>query len=119
MSAHRYDCCKSSGTDLPGRPYVANGAARAGERHGGFWTTRLRSDDIHPAANAAGRVEVGFIALWTTGHAKRPNRKARPHDRLVTRVGAQVASQRCPILRAGERNIPQDDSAGGESVRGH
>jgi putative transposase len=35
---------------------------------------------------------------------KRPGapQRARP-DRMVTRVGAQVASQRCPILRAGRR----------------
>ena len=38
---------------------------------------------------------------------KRPDREARPHDRSVTRVGAQVASQRCPILRTGVQSLPQ------------
>jgi hypothetical protein len=33
------------------------------------------------------------------------------HDRLVTRVGAQVASQRCPILRAGKTEISTDRRA--------
>ncbi len=54
---------------------------------------------------AVGSTKDGFIALWTAGHVKRPNPKARPHDRVVTRVGAQVASQRCPILRAGGEKL--------------
>jgi len=52
---------------------------------------------------------VGFIALGTTGAEKRPNPKVRPHDRLVTRVGARVASQRCPILRTGAPTVPPTD----------
>jgi hypothetical protein len=54
---------------------------------------------------------VGFIAFRTTGRKKRPNPKVRPHDRLVARVGARVASQRCPILRAGWMTVPTMDRA--------
>jgi hypothetical protein len=115
MNAFGNDRGKSSGKARSGRLDAAPGAAGAGERHGGFWTPSCAAEAV-AARNAAGRVEVGFIALWTDGHEKRPNPKARPHDRTVTRVGAQVASQRCPILRTGRRSIPQNDAAGAEMV---
>jgi N-acetylglutamate synthase-like GNAT family acetyltransferase len=48
----------------------------------------------------------GFIALRTTGaETKKAERVASAHDRLVACVGAQVASQRCPILRTGVDSV--------------
>ena len=54
-----------------------------------------------------------FIALRHTGWAaERAEQSALP-IRICTGVGAQVALQRCPILRAGEQNsITKFNSAG-------
>ena len=85
----------------------------------GFGASAIHARASIPGAgNAAGGSEVGFIALRTTGHERRPDPQARPHDRLVTRVGAQVASQRCPILRAGRHSLPSQASARANCARG-
>jgi hypothetical protein len=42
----------------------------------------------------------------------RKGRAEAPPIRIVTRVGAQVALQRCPILRTGVRTIPQVNLGG-------
>jgi len=47
----------------------------------------------------------GFIAFWNTGWA---GKKAAQHAlpiRIFTCLGARVAPQRCPVLRAGLINL--------------
>lgn len=56
-----------------------------------------------------------FIALLHTGWAaERAEQSALP-IRICTGVGAQVALQRCPILRAGEQNSITKLNRGGHT----
>jgi len=55
--------------------------------------------------------EIAFIALVTSGQerkisgpeTKKAGNKSRPSDRMVPRVGARVARQRCPIALSSAR----------------
>ena len=57
-----------------------------------------------PKGPASFEVPDEFIALWSTGWAakQRAEQIALP-IRILTGGGAQVALQRCPILRAGKQ----------------
>ncbi len=53
---------------------------------------------------------MGLSLLGTTGRAEKRGQKiASLPCRLVARVGAQVAPQRCPILRTGIAILPSQE----------